>query len=118
MGEGPKETVDRLLARASERGIGDRVKLVPFDANPFKYVARAQVYALSSLWEGSPIVLKEALACGCPSVATDCPFGPWDREAIELLRTERADVLRRRSLDFDLDVTIAQYEALIVGLLD
>jgi glycosyltransferase involved in cell wall biosynthesis len=139
LGEGPKRTVDRLRARARARGIGDRVELVPFEANPFKYMARARVVALSSLWEGSPIVLKEALACGCPSVATDCPFGPWDilgggkygalvpmndptamAEAIlgQLADPIPADVLRRRALDFDLEVSIAQYEALIVGLLD
>jgi glycosyltransferase involved in cell wall biosynthesis len=139
MGEGPKSTVERLLARAHERGIGDRVEFAPFDENPFKYMARAQVYALSSLWEGSPIVLKEALACGCLIVATDCPFGPWDilaggkygalvpmndppamAEAIlgQLADPIPAEVLRQRSLDFDLPVTIAQYVALIAGLLD
>ena len=139
IGEGPKQTVDRLLARAREHGIGDRVAFAPFEANPLKYVARAQVFALSSQWEGSPIVLKEALACGCPIVATDCPFGPWDileggkygslvpmndpaamAQAIleQLADPIPAEVSCKRSLDFDLEVTIGQYEALVLGLLD
>lgn len=44
--------------------------------NPFPYMARAAIYALSSRQEGLPTVLIEALACGCPCVATDCPSGP------------------------------------------
>ena len=131
--------MDELIARARERGIEDRVEFAPFEPNPFKYMAKARVYALSSLWEGSPIVLKEALACGCPIVATDCPFGPWDilgggkfgslvpmndshamAAAIldELDNPIPSEILRKRSLDFDVKVTIAQYEALIVRLLD
>lgn len=139
MGEGPKRIVDALMSRAREHGIEDRVEFAPFEDNPFKYMAKANVYALSSLWEGSPIALKEALACGCAIVATDCPFGPWDllgggeygalvpmndpramANAIleQLADPISADVLRKRSLDFDLKMTIAQYEVLIDGLLD
>src|SRR5690606_25682299 len=38
--------------------------------------SRADVYVLSSNLEGLPGSLIQALACGCPSVATDCPSGP------------------------------------------
>lgn len=74
LGEGPERATLESLAK--ELGISDRVRLPGFVANPFAYMARANVYVLSSTLEGLPGSLVQALACGCPSVATDCPSGP------------------------------------------
>jgi glycosyltransferase involved in cell wall biosynthesis len=52
------------------------VALPGFVENPYAYLARAQVFALSSIFEGLPTVLIEALALGTPVVATDCRTGP------------------------------------------
>ncbi|HEX2795478.1 MAG TPA: glycosyltransferase [Immundisolibacter sp.] len=63
-------------ALAASLGIADAVLLPGFVANPHAWLARAQLFVLSSRWEGSPNALAEALALGVPSVATDCLSGP------------------------------------------
>jgi glycosyltransferase involved in cell wall biosynthesis len=52
------------------------VDFTGFVTNPYAYVARGDVFVLSSRWEGSPNALIEALAIGIPCVACDCPSGP------------------------------------------
>ena len=47
-----------------------------FVANPYMYFSKAAAYVLSSDYEGLPTALVEALACGAPAVATNCPSGP------------------------------------------
>jgi glycosyltransferase involved in cell wall biosynthesis len=74
LGQGPERA--RLLDRARGLGVGDDVALPGFVANPFAWMARCGVFALSSRFEGLPGVLIQALACGCPVVSTDCPSGP------------------------------------------
>jgi glycosyltransferase involved in cell wall biosynthesis len=76
LGEG--ELRGALQRRAEVLAIADDVAMLGFDPNPFRYMARARVFALSSIHEGSPNVLVQALACGCRVVATDCPGGPRD----------------------------------------
>ena len=72
------EGVDRpmLEALVKELGLEDHVSLPGFVENPYAYMKRAALYVLSSRWEGLPTVLIEALYCGRPIVATDCPSGP------------------------------------------
>lgn len=65
-----------LERRISASGLGDRVRLVGFDPNPFPWMAASQVYVLSSRHEGFPNSLVQAMACGSRVVSTDCPTGP------------------------------------------
>jgi len=79
LGEG--EERPKLEALVRELGLKEDVVLPGFVDNPYKYMKRAGVFVLPSLWEGLPNVLIEALALGTPVVATDCPGG--SREILE-----------------------------------
>jgi glycosyltransferase involved in cell wall biosynthesis len=70
-----------LQKHARRLGIGERVHFLGFQRDVWAYYRAADVFALSSRWEGFANVLVEALAIGLPVVATDCDFGP--REVLE-----------------------------------
>jgi len=74
LGEGKQRAeLERLAAKL---GIADDVSLPGYVENPYPYMRQASLFVLSSLWEGFGNVLVEALFCGTPVVATDCPSGP------------------------------------------
>jgi glycosyltransferase involved in cell wall biosynthesis len=81
VGEGKPEARAELMRLAADLGCAADVSLPGFTYNPFCYMAKASVFVLSSLHEGLPGVLIQALACGAPVVSTDCPSGP--REILE-----------------------------------
>lgn len=74
LGEGPER--NRLESLVAELGLTERVALPGFSAEPYRELAGADAFALSSAWEGFGNVLVEALALRVPVVATDCPSGP------------------------------------------
>lgn len=74
LGEGPKK--EPLIQLGHELGLAERVEFLGFQPNPFKFMAAADAYVMSSSWEGLPTVLIEAMACGVPVISTDCPSGP------------------------------------------
>ena len=74
VGTGSKEAQLRTLV--SELGLEERAELVGYVDNLYAYMNAADVFVLSSKWEGFGIVLVEAMAVGTPVVSTDCPHGP------------------------------------------
>lgn len=74
LGEG--EDRPSLEALVRQLDLNDSVCLPGFVNNPYAYLSRASVFVLSSIWEGLPTVLIEALAVGVPVVSTDCESGP------------------------------------------
>jgi glycosyltransferase involved in cell wall biosynthesis len=74
LGEGEDRPILEELAR--QLGVEQDVSLPGFVMNPYPYMAHAALFVLSSRWEGLPTVLVEALYCGAPLIATDCPSGP------------------------------------------
>ncbi len=72
-GEGEaRADLERQCARV---GLGDRIRLPGLTPEPGSWIETADVFALSSDYEGWPNVVLEAMAAGLPIVSTDCPFG-------------------------------------------
>jgi len=67
---------DALLSLAKKLGVADRVILAGFHIDPTPFYQTADVFVLSSDYEGFGNVIVEALAQGLPVVSTDCPSGP------------------------------------------
>jgi glycosyltransferase involved in cell wall biosynthesis len=125
----------QLMGMARDLGVADDVQLLGYQANPYRYLARAGVFALSSRYEGLPTVLVEAMACGCPVVSTACPgsveileggrYGQivpiGDAEALgraitaTLASPPDQDTLKRRSLDFSAERSVEHFERLLTG---
>jgi len=78
LGQGPER--ERLLALIGELGLQDHARLAGFDHNPLRYMSRSAVFAMSSLYEGLPGALIQAMACGCRVIATEGAGGT--REAM------------------------------------
>ena len=74
LGTGPLK--EPLEALAHQLGIADAVDFLGFQDNPLPWFRRADAFVLSSRTEGFGNVLVEAMWCGTPVIATDCPHGP------------------------------------------
>jgi len=135
LGEG--EEFNNLESLCRALSIEKEVAFLGFQDNPYKYLARSNIFVLSSLWEGFGNVIIEAMACGIPVIATRCPYGPEEiitdgvngllvpvgdvnalAEAIlrllddEPLRRRLGEAGRRRAEDFDVQKMVSRYEML------
>ena len=134
LGEGPQR--ERLEQLVRDLGVTDQVKLAGFSDDLWSFYSAANLFVLSSDFEGFGNVLVEALAAGLPAVSTDCDFGP--SEILEggiygtlvpcgsedLLARAMADALDRprdpeplksRARDFGEEIAVDRYLELLLG---
>jgi glycosyltransferase involved in cell wall biosynthesis len=76
LGEGPLRA--ELEQLCQELGIAESVWMPGYDPNPYRYMAHCDLFVLASAWEGSPVALQEAMACGAAVLVTDAPGGMKD----------------------------------------
>ena len=70
MGDGEeKENIKKIIA---ETNLGDTVKLLDFQTNPYKYIAQSDVYVCSSYAEGYSTAVSESVALNVPVITTEC----------------------------------------------
>jgi glycosyltransferase involved in cell wall biosynthesis len=86
LGDGPER--DALQRRAEELGLKDAVLMPGVVKHPEQWLQHAELFVLSSRFEGFPNALLEAMQCGLPVAAFDCPSGP-----AEIVRHEQTGLL-------------------------
>ncbi len=132
LGTGAGEAALRRLA--DDLGIADKVIFAGFHLDPTPFYRTADLFVLSSDYEGFGNVIVEALASGTPVVSTDCPSGPSEileagrygtlvpvgdvealANAIEsaLSKTHDRARLRQRALDFSPEIAASRYLKLL-----
>jgi glycosyltransferase involved in cell wall biosynthesis len=133
LGEG--DGYPALSTLIKDLALSQDVDLPGFVPNPYAYMAHAAVFVLSSLYEGLPSVLIEAMAAGTSVVATNCKSGPLEilaqgqfgrlvpiQDVAAMTKAIAAaidqptppEVLKQQALKFSLEQALAKYAEVLM----
>lgn len=104
IGEGKER--ESLKKHAINLGIEQNVSFVGFQKNPYSFLSKCSLYVLTSINEGFPNALVEAMICGLPVVATDCKTGPR-----EILASNYQDKIIRQAEYSDYGVLVPSFSS-------
>lgn len=103
IGDGPERR--SLTSLANKLSLEEDVVFVGFDHNPWRWLARADLFVLPSLWEGHPNSLLEALTLNRPSIVTD-----YDESVQEMARTHGFTVVPKGNAHRMAQAIIEQFD--------
>lgn len=135
---GNGDEMSKLKERTKKLELENKVDFLGHDNNPYKYMAEADIFVLSSKWEGFGYTLVESMAVGTPVISTNCPYGPSEilsagdygqlvpvgnaktlANAIvsQLNNPSNSQKLIERANEFSIGKIVDQYEDLLFGQL-
>ena len=117
--------------------IGDRVKLLGYQNNPWKFMSKSELFILPSIWEGFGNVIVESMLIGIPVISSDCPSGPREilndgangklfkvgdynhlaKTIEDILSGDNTELINRariRSKDFSIEKITQEYEKILI----
>lgn len=97
------------------------VYFLGYDRNPYPYLSRATLYVMTSSWEGFPLSLCEAMACGLPVMSADCYTGPREILSPDINSTQPVEtpVVSQNGILMPLatDATVTTWAETIISIL-
>ncbi len=76
IGEGKNK--EKIINYINKNNLRNNIKVLDFKKNPFKYINQSDIFILSSVYEGLPNVLLEAICLKKFVISSNCPTGPLE----------------------------------------
>jgi len=126
VGEDYQQNGVNLSRLVKDLNLEEQVTFEGYHKNPYSFVRESDVYILSSVREGFPNALVEAMACEKPVVAADCLTGPreilsekpYETLALEIEKAEYGILVPRLTREEDYSLTILSEEELLAQAID
>lgn len=127
LGEG--EEKENLEEKIKKYKLADKIDILPFDANPYKYLNKSDFFIFPSRVEGFPNALIEALGCGLPAIVNNCLGGineiiipnfngkildfnqniDLEKNILEILKYDRKKIKRDIEIKFNKEKILKEY---------